>query len=184
MCTHSKVSRTIGSCMPSAASAACNAVRLSTRSACRASRHLSRSPVHVLADECLSGRVALGSGNAGQDDPAAGARIPLGLAYRRLNSAFTSHIDGDVKRGCRLRHHPDRVRVMTVLRPCAGSAPAGGRDQAAVRALAATPYPAACSVMSEISVRLWPSVVPSFEIHTSTFDVLVRSWTSMRLCPG
>ena len=44
--------------------------------------------------------------------------------------------------------------------------------------------PAACSVMSEISVRLLPSVVPSLEIHTSTFDVSVRSWTSMRLCPG
>lgn len=43
---------------------------------------------------------------------------------------------------------------------------------------------AACRVISEISVRLWPSVVPSFEIHTSTLDVLVRLCTSMRFSPG
>ena len=45
------------------------------------------------------------------------------------------------------------------------------------------PYAAACSVMSEISVRLSPLVVPKVVIHTSTFDVLVRSFTAMRLCP-
>ena len=46
------------------------------------------------------------------------------------------------------------------------------------------PYAAACNVMSEISVRLSPSVVPRVVIHTSTLDVLVRSCTVMRLCPG
>jgi hypothetical protein len=45
-------------------------------------------------------------------------------------------------------------------------------------------YAAACSVMSEISVRLSPSVVPNVVIHTSTLDVFVRSRTAMRLRPG
>jgi hypothetical protein len=45
-------------------------------------------------------------------------------------------------------------------------------------------YAAARRVISEISVRLSPLVVPKVVIHTSTFDVLVRSCTAMRLCPG
>jgi hypothetical protein len=45
-------------------------------------------------------------------------------------------------------------------------------------------HAAACSVISEISVRLWPSVVPNLVIHTSTLDVRVRSWTAIRWWPG
>src|SRR5215213_6247242 len=56
------------------------------------------------------------------------------------------------------------------------------RDQTEDEALPL--YATACNVMSEIDVRLWPSVVPKVEIHTSTFDVSVRLPTSMRLCPG
>ena len=39
-------------------------------------------------------------------------------------------------------------------------------------------------MISEISIRLSPCVLPKVEIHTSTLEVLVRSCTAMRLCPG
>jgi hypothetical protein len=45
-------------------------------------------------------------------------------------------------------------------------------------------HDAACSVISEMSERLLPPVVPSVEIHTKTVDVGVRVFTGMLLWPG
>lgn len=46
------------------------------------------------------------------------------------------------------------------------------------------PQEADLTVISEIAVRLLPSVVPSVEIHTSKFDVGDDALTGMTLWPG
>jgi len=43
---------------------------------------------------------------------------------------------------------------------------------------------AACSSISEIAERLWPSDDPSVLIHTKTFETGAELSTGIRLCPG
>src|SRR6201993_1706541 len=76
-----------------------------------------------------------------------------------------------------------RVRFRQPHRDLAESL-AAGRSRYRGRLSGRQPYAAACRVISEISVRLSPLVVPRVEIHTSTLEVLVRLCTAMRLCPG
>jgi len=42
---------------------------------------------------------------------------------------------------------------------------------------------AACSSISEIAERRWPSDDPSAQIHTKTFETGVEPSTGIRLCP-
>src|SRR6478752_6470758 len=97
-------------------------------------------------------------------------RLPVMKCSNRLSHLAVHHVMADLHVLDDLcGREPDRA-----CQPCRRRGRLGGNR----------PYAAACRVISEISVRLWPSVVPNLAIQTRTLDVLVRSCTSTRLCPG
>src|SRR6476646_73656 len=104
-------------------------------------------------------------------------RMDRGRFAARQPARYSGDVDVNVSRSGRLgRAHLLRCPLTDALR--------AERTEQCGHPGGSRPYAAVCRVISEISVRLWPSVVPNLVIHTRTLDVLVRSCTSTRLCPG